>query len=40
MTGDIAALDETGFLTITDRLSPFSKIGGGDGPHSRWRKTA
>jgi acyl-[acyl-carrier-protein]-phospholipid O-acyltransferase/long-chain-fatty-acid--[acyl-carrier-protein] ligase len=35
VTGDIARYDGDGFLTLTDRLSRFSKIGGEMVPHQR-----
>ncbi|MCA9234568.1 MAG: MFS transporter [Planctomycetales bacterium] len=35
VTGDIAELDKLGFITITGRLSRFSKIGGEMVPHLR-----
>jgi len=38
-TGDIAVMDEDGFLTITDRLSRFSKIGGEMVPHIKVEDT-
>ena len=38
-TGDIAAVADDGFLTITDRLSRFSKIGGEMVPHVKVEET-
>jgi acyl-[acyl-carrier-protein]-phospholipid O-acyltransferase/long-chain-fatty-acid--[acyl-carrier-protein] ligase len=35
VTGDIALIDDDGFIRITDRLSRFSKIGGEMVPHIR-----
>jgi acyl-[acyl-carrier-protein]-phospholipid O-acyltransferase/long-chain-fatty-acid--[acyl-carrier-protein] ligase len=38
MTGDVALVDEDGFVQITDRLSRFSKIGGEMVPHIKIEK--
>jgi len=40
ITGDIARLDEDGFITITDRLARFSKIGGEMVPHCKIENAA
>jgi acyl-[acyl-carrier-protein]-phospholipid O-acyltransferase / long-chain-fatty-acid--[acyl-carrier-protein] ligase len=39
VTGDIAAIDEDGFITVTDRLSRFSKIAGEMVPHLKIEET-
>ena len=39
VTGDIATMDEDGFIFITDRLSRFSKIGGEMVPHLKVEDT-
>jgi acyl-[acyl-carrier-protein]-phospholipid O-acyltransferase/long-chain-fatty-acid--[acyl-carrier-protein] ligase len=39
VTGDIASIDDEGFIKITDRLSRFSKIGGEMVPHIRIEET-
>ncbi|HEY2017334.1 MAG TPA: AMP-binding protein, partial [Bryobacteraceae bacterium] len=39
VTGDIALIDDEGFIRITDRLSRFSKIGGEMVPHIRIEET-
>jgi len=39
VTGDIASVDEDGFIRITDRLSRFSKIGGEMVPHVKVEET-
>ena len=40
ITGDIAVIDEDGFIRITDRLARFSKIGGEMVPHGRIEEAA
>ncbi|MBF0217885.1 MAG: AMP-binding protein [Candidatus Omnitrophica bacterium] len=39
ITGDIASIDDDGFICITDRLSRFSKIGGEMVPHVKIEET-
>lgn len=38
-TGDVARIDDDGFIRITDRLSRFSKIGGEMVPHIKIEET-
>jgi acyl-[acyl-carrier-protein]-phospholipid O-acyltransferase / long-chain-fatty-acid--[acyl-carrier-protein] ligase len=40
VTGDIAVIDDDGFIRITDRLARFSKIGGEMVPHGRIEEAA
>jgi acyl-[acyl-carrier-protein]-phospholipid O-acyltransferase/long-chain-fatty-acid--[acyl-carrier-protein] ligase len=39
VTGDVASIDDDGFIMITDRLSRFSKIGGEMVPHVKLEET-
>jgi acyl-[acyl-carrier-protein]-phospholipid O-acyltransferase/long-chain-fatty-acid--[acyl-carrier-protein] ligase len=39
VTGDIAVVDEDGFIRIVDRISRFSKIGGEMVPHTQVEET-
>ncbi|MGH7828176.1 MAG: acyl-[ACP]--phospholipid O-acyltransferase [Candidatus Binatia bacterium] len=39
VTGDVASVDQDGFIRITDRVSRFSKIGGEMVPHVRVEET-
>jgi acyl-[acyl-carrier-protein]-phospholipid O-acyltransferase/long-chain-fatty-acid--[acyl-carrier-protein] ligase len=39
VTGDIASMDDDGFISITDRVSRFSKIGGEMVPHVKVEET-
>jgi acyl-[acyl-carrier-protein]-phospholipid O-acyltransferase/long-chain-fatty-acid--[acyl-carrier-protein] ligase len=40
VTGDIALVDDDGFITLTDRLSRFSKIAGEMVPHQKIEEVA